>query len=181
MGWGQREKRRERNIHVRQKYQSVAYHTCPNQGPNPQPRRVHWPGIKPVNFRFAERCPTNWATATRVGTVHFQYGPFHIFSPHCLSCLEYLLAQTYDPSGKPERLCLKAQILKLTRAFVTSWSECWLCEVADDAWTQSWCCSWRQLKTSILLQGTHAGKTMTVTLLCHHLWPLTLCPCLVID
>ena len=35
-----REKERERNIIVRQKYQSIASCMCPNQGPNLRPRHV---------------------------------------------------------------------------------------------------------------------------------------------
>ena len=35
-----REKKRERNIDVREKHQLVVSHTCPNSGPNPQLRQV---------------------------------------------------------------------------------------------------------------------------------------------
>ena len=35
-----REKETERNIVVREKHQSVASRTCPNQGLDPQPRHV---------------------------------------------------------------------------------------------------------------------------------------------
>ena len=30
----------------------------PNQGPNPQPRHVPWPGVEPVTFHLAKQCPT---------------------------------------------------------------------------------------------------------------------------
>ena len=32
-----RKRERERNIDERGKHRSVAFHVCPNQGPNPQP------------------------------------------------------------------------------------------------------------------------------------------------
>ena len=38
--------------------------SCP-WGPGLQPRHVPWPGIEPVTFHFAVRCPTNWATQAR--------------------------------------------------------------------------------------------------------------------
>ena len=60
------ERKRGRATSVWEKHQSVASHTHPNQGPNPQPRRVPWPGIKPVTFCFAGQGPTNWATPVRV-------------------------------------------------------------------------------------------------------------------
>ena len=46
------EEQRERNIHVREKHRSVASHTCPNQGPGPQPNHVPGPGIEPETFHF---------------------------------------------------------------------------------------------------------------------------------
>ena len=50
----ERERERERNIDVRKKHQSVASHTHPDRGSNPQPFGVHvktpnngatWPGL----------------------------------------------------------------------------------------------------------------------------------------
>ena len=52
-------KRWERNIDAREKHWLVAYCTCPDWGPKPQPRYVPWPGMKPVTFHFVEQCPTN--------------------------------------------------------------------------------------------------------------------------
>ena len=40
-----REKERERNINVREKYGSVASQTRPDQGPNLQSKHVPWVGI----------------------------------------------------------------------------------------------------------------------------------------
>ena len=53
-----REKERERNINVREKYRSVSSHTCPNQGLNPQPRHVPWPGI---DFLLWGSMPNQWS------------------------------------------------------------------------------------------------------------------------
>ena len=39
---------------------------APNRGPGPQPRRVPWPGIRPVTFQFEGWHPTHWATPVRV-------------------------------------------------------------------------------------------------------------------
>ena len=60
-----REKERDRNISVREKHLLVASCTCPDQGLNPQPRHVPWPGMDPVIFHFVERCPHNWVTLIR--------------------------------------------------------------------------------------------------------------------
>ena len=60
-----REGERERNISVWEKHWSVASRTCPNQGPNLQPRHVPWPGIKLATLSFAEGRSSNWATAVR--------------------------------------------------------------------------------------------------------------------
>ena len=54
-----REKKRKRNINVREKHQSVASRVHHNQGPNPQPRHVPRPGIEPATFCFAGRGPAN--------------------------------------------------------------------------------------------------------------------------
>ena len=48
-----------------EKHGSVASHTCPNQGPGPQPRHVPWPGIQLMTFHFAVWQPTNWAMLAR--------------------------------------------------------------------------------------------------------------------
>ena len=66
------EKKRERNIAVRQKHQSIAFQTCPNQGPNPQPRYVPWPEIEPMTFCSAGWCPTNWATPIWANSLLFK-------------------------------------------------------------------------------------------------------------
>ena len=58
-------KKRERNVHVREKHQSVASCTRPDWGLNPHPRHVPWLGIKPTTFWFVGRHPTNWATLAR--------------------------------------------------------------------------------------------------------------------
>ena len=47
---------RERNTDVREKHQSVASSTCPDWGPNLQPRYVPWPGIELVIFCFVGVC-----------------------------------------------------------------------------------------------------------------------------
>ena len=60
-----KEKERKRNIDMREKHGLVASHTCPNQGPKPQPRHVPWPGIEQVTFCFVRRHPTNWVTLVR--------------------------------------------------------------------------------------------------------------------
>ena len=46
-------------------YRSVASHMHPTQGPNPQPRHVPRPGIKPAAFHSVGQCPTNRATPVR--------------------------------------------------------------------------------------------------------------------
>ena len=48
-----REKARERNINVKERYQSVASCIHPNQGLNPQPSNVPWQGIELVTVGFA--------------------------------------------------------------------------------------------------------------------------------
>ena len=50
-----REKERERNIEVREKYQSVASRMCPNYNPGMCPEQE----MKPATFRFVEWHPTN--------------------------------------------------------------------------------------------------------------------------
>ena len=65
------EEGRERNIDVREKDQLVASCMLPDQGlsqdqgPNPQPRHVPWPGIKPAAFRLWDNTPINSAKPAR--------------------------------------------------------------------------------------------------------------------
>lgn len=52
---GREERETERNIDVREKYWQVASCIHSNQGPNPQPRHMPWPGIVPVTFQFTSK------------------------------------------------------------------------------------------------------------------------------
>ena len=65
-----RERGRERGREG-EKHRSITSHMCPGHTPlwqlNLQPRHVPQPGIEPVTFWFAWRCPVNWATL--VGTL----------------------------------------------------------------------------------------------------------------
>ena len=60
-----REKEWEKNVNVRKKHRSAVPPTPPQhlytlqRGQNLQTRRVPRPGIEPVAFHFAERCPSN--------------------------------------------------------------------------------------------------------------------------
>ena len=51
-----REKERERNLNVSERHRLAASQIRPDQGPNPQPRRVPWPGIGPKTFWCTGRC-----------------------------------------------------------------------------------------------------------------------------
>ena len=62
-----RERERERNINVREKYWSAASHRDPDQGPG----HAAWPGIKLATFCFAGRCPAIWATSVRASHLTF--------------------------------------------------------------------------------------------------------------
>ena len=53
---GREEERERENIDVREKHRSVASHTRPDWGSNPQPRHVPWSGIEPVTFQFTGWC-----------------------------------------------------------------------------------------------------------------------------
>ena len=54
----ERERERNRNIHMREKHWPVSSHTCPNQGWNPQPRYVTWSGIELIEL--ANFWSTGW-------------------------------------------------------------------------------------------------------------------------
>lgn len=58
----------EKNIDVREKHQSVAFHTYPNWGSNPQCSYVPWPGIKLSTFQCSGQ--------HSVRAVHFSNGIF---------------------------------------------------------------------------------------------------------
>ena len=60
-----KEKERERNIGVIEKYRSLAPRMAPNQELNPQHRPVSWLGIKQAKFCLVGWCPTNWSTQVR--------------------------------------------------------------------------------------------------------------------
>ena len=60
-----KEKERARHINVREKHQSLDFHTCPDGALNQQPEHVPWPGSELVTFRCVGWCPTNWATPAR--------------------------------------------------------------------------------------------------------------------
>ena len=62
---GRERERRERNIDVREKRQSVVSHAGPEWGLKLQPRHVPWPGIEQATFHCAGWCPINWATLVR--------------------------------------------------------------------------------------------------------------------
>ena len=70
-----REKKRERNISVREKYWLVASCMHPNQGLNPHLRHVPQLGIELVNFSFAGQCPMKRATPIKA---EFTFLRFHI-------------------------------------------------------------------------------------------------------
>ena len=89
--FSERGKRREkeRNVSGREKHQSVAPHTSPNQGPNPQL------GIESVTFHCRGWCPTNWATLVRATCPQFLTSwtstsleeSFSLIFLYCLRCL----------------------------------------------------------------------------------------------
>ena len=55
-GWREKETDRDRDADLRERHQSVASHTCPDRGLNPQPRYMPWPGIEPTTFQFMGWC-----------------------------------------------------------------------------------------------------------------------------
>ena len=67
----EREKKRERNIHTREKHRSVASLSRPDWGRNQPPTHVPWQGIELVTFHFAGWCPTNRVTPGRAHTLYF--------------------------------------------------------------------------------------------------------------
>ena len=70
-----RQKKTDRNIDVRGKHRSVVPSMCPDQGLNPQPRRVPWPGIAPATFCFVGQHSSNWATLVKAAAWHFLIHP----------------------------------------------------------------------------------------------------------
>ena len=64
-----RERERERNSNVREKHRLVAFHICPDLGPDPQPRYVPWLKLNPRPFSLWDDAPTNWATLARVAFI----------------------------------------------------------------------------------------------------------------
>ena len=60
-----RDKKRDRNVDVREKHRLVASCTSPDWEPNPKPRCVPWLEIELVTFHFAGWCPAHWVTAVR--------------------------------------------------------------------------------------------------------------------
>ena len=56
---------RKRNIDVREKHWFGYLLYVPLQGPNPQPRHVSWPGIKPQSFSWRDDSLITWATPAR--------------------------------------------------------------------------------------------------------------------
>ena len=70
-GKGRRETGRETLMWERSVDQmSVAFHTHPNRGLNPQPRHLPWLGIKLTDFWFTEQC-SNQATLDRAKLWNF--------------------------------------------------------------------------------------------------------------
>ena len=78
-----REAETERNINMREKYQSVPSCLHPDQEPNLKPRHMPWPGIEPATFRFMGWC-SNWPPAARAAF------PFLNFNNHLPMCPEHL-------------------------------------------------------------------------------------------
>ena len=68
-------RKRERNIDVREKHQSVASYKCPHWGSNLQPRHVPWPGTEPATSYIAGQCPINWATLARA-VYYYSINPY---------------------------------------------------------------------------------------------------------
>ena len=68
-----REKKRERNMDIREKHRPVASLMCPDQGLNPQCRHASWPGIGPVTLCSGGWRPTNWATPARAHCSFYLY------------------------------------------------------------------------------------------------------------
>ena len=54
-----KEKKRERNVNMREKLWLVALHRCPDQGPNLQPRHVSRQEIELATVWFEGKRPTN--------------------------------------------------------------------------------------------------------------------------
>ena len=68
-----REGEKEGEKHECEKHRSVASHTCPDQGPNLQPRHVPWLGTEPTTFQSTGWCSNNWATPARAKNVFKEY------------------------------------------------------------------------------------------------------------
>ena len=68
-----REKRRDRNINVREKHQSVASCTHLGEGLNLQPQHILWLGIEPVILQLQDDAPTRRATLARARTIFINW------------------------------------------------------------------------------------------------------------
>ena len=97
-GGGGRRRRREK--HWCEKYPSVASCTCPDQGLNPQPRHVLWPGIQ---------CTTYWCTgwcsnqvshpaSTLSPTLNMASRYHHHHPPHCSRSTPSYVQSNFSPS-----------------------------------------------------------------------------------
>ena len=104
-GWGKR--KRERNINAREKHWLVASPMCLDQGPNPKPRHVPWPGTEFMIFRFMGWCSNQLSHMSQGWKVMFlqeqlsQYDLKHLVGPIQvvpLSSLNYPLIPEY-PMG----------------------------------------------------------------------------------
>ena len=85
-----REKESERNINVRRKHRWVASCMRPDWGPNPQPRRVPWPGTELEAFQFARPCKPTGLYWSRQQTFTVAS-----FARVCLMWLDYFFVRSF--------------------------------------------------------------------------------------
>ena len=91
-----RGRERKKNIDVREKHQSVASCTGPNQGLNPQPGSVPWWAVTPTAFWCTGRC-SNQLSHWPGGSIPFWSEPGHSLfwkAVLCTLCLAASLTTT---------------------------------------------------------------------------------------
>ena len=67
----EKQRENERNIDVKEKHWSFASHICPEQGSNPHPRYMAWPGIKRTTFGCTGGCSNQLSRPARAIRVFF--------------------------------------------------------------------------------------------------------------
>ena len=91
----ERRRKRERNIHVRDKYLLAASHMCPKWESNLQLRYVFWPGIKPQPWSMGWHC-NQLSHLVRAWQIVLRNASCH------LSCLPSMFVVSYSQFQLPE-------------------------------------------------------------------------------